>query len=116
MVDVIRSRIPGEAKQLESSGANLAQLLHSARAPAEDWRAAKAKRLEQPARCLGGAGESAGEDFRVRDEESFLTAYCRSRKIGEPDEVGGVQRPTVGENSTLGEIRRMHAIEQQHGV
>ena len=111
MVDVIGTSVAGEAKQLETACANLAELLHSVGPPSQDWRAAEAERAEQPVGSLRGACKSSGEDLRVRYQKPLVAAYGRSSEVGERHEVGGVQRATSGEHNAIGHVRCVHAVE-----
>ena len=70
--------------------------------------------MKEPVRCLGRAGERAREDLRVRDEKSLLTAHSRSGEVDKRQKVGSVERAAGSEHRSVGHIRRVHAVEQEH--
>src|ERR1051326_5758178 len=92
VVDVIGGAVAGESHEAEAAGADLARLLHAAGPPLQHRRAFEAELRQQVVGRLGCAGECAGEDLRVSDDEGFLAGYGRLGKVNPDLERLGFER------------------------
>jgi len=52
----------------------------------------------------------------MRHEHAFLSAHRGTGEGRQSDEIRGVDHPGIAQDTPFGDIRRMHAVEQQDGI